>query len=157
MTITGYTDGASTLTFGGAGCGGAKFTAGQVCIDMAVSGGGNLTNGQVIGSFTIQGVANGVGNANFVAGNKYVGAASDYTGTGGTYTVGAGGGAPVDGDGTTNQTLPSTGIFDDKNFLWYGLTLVSGGFLVYAFNKNRTKKMLKHSMIDHFFEKNRLE
>src|SRR6185369_15109979 len=72
MTITGYNDGASTLTFGGAGCGGAKFTAGQVCIDMAVSGGGNLTNGQVIGSFTIQGVANGVGNANFVAGNKYV-------------------------------------------------------------------------------------
>ncbi|MFS8130575.1 MAG: LPXTG cell wall anchor domain-containing protein [Candidatus Dojkabacteria bacterium] len=156
MTITGYTDGAGTLTLLGAGCSGGKYTASQVCVDLAVLGGGNITNGEVIGSFTLTGVADGLANANFVAGNKYVGG-SDFTGVGGTYTIGAGGGAPVDGGGATNQTLPTTGVFDDKNFLWYGLTLVSGGFLVYAFNKNRNKRVLQHSMIDHFFEKNRLE
>lgn len=156
MTVTAYTDGAGTLTLQGAGCSGGKFTANQVCVDLAVLGGGNITNGQVIGSFTLTGVADGVANANFVAGNKYVGS-SEFTGVGGTYTIGAGGGAPVDGDGATNETLPSTGIFDDKNLLWYGLTLVSGGFLVYTYNKNRAKKILNHSMIDHFFEKNRLE
>lgn len=157
LTVTGFSDIGGAITLTGSGCS-AEYTAGQVCVDVAITGGGNITNGQVLGSFTVQGVANGVANISFVTGNRYVGGAA-FTGIGGTYTVGAGGGAPVDGEGATDSTLPVTGIFDDKNLLWYGLTLVSGGLLVYAFNKNRVKRLntLNHSMIDHFFDKNRLE
>jgi len=154
LNVTGYSDGVGTLTFGA--CSGNSYTTTQVCADVALSGPGNFTNGQVLGTFTVQGIANGVANVGFVANNKYYGQA-DYTGTGATFTVGSGGGSPVDGVGAVSgEQLPSTGVFDDKNFLWYGLTLVSGGFLVYSFNKKRTQKALNHSMIDHFFEKNRL-
>ena len=156
ITITNYTSpGGSTLALTGAGCS-AQYTAGQVCIDIAVLGGGYFTDGQSLGTFTIQGVANGVANANFVTNNQFVGS-SQFTGIGGTYTVGAGGGAPVDGEGATDQTLPSTGIFDDMSFLWFGLTFVSGGLLIYTFNKNKKSYVFNHSLIDNFFNKRERE
>lgn len=152
INVTNYTSpGGSTIALTGAGCS-VQYTTGQVCIDIAVLGGGYFTDGQSLGTFTIQGVANGVANANFVTNNRFLGSA-DFTGVGGTYTVGAGGGGPVDGEGATDQTLPATGIFDEMNFLWFGLTFVSGGLLIYTFNKNKKSYVFNHNMIDSFFEK----
>jgi hypothetical protein len=123
------------ISLPGTGCS-AMYTTTQICFDIAKTGGGNFTNGELIGTFELTGMANGVANVNFVAGNRYSGS-SDYTGTGGTFTIGSGGGSPVDGGGTVGtppSALPSTGLFDEFPYVWIGLTFVMLGATVYVFN-----------------------
>lgn len=116
MTVTNYT----TLTSGpniGSCTGAVHFLANEICSALGHSS--NLTNGQVLATFTITSSTNGTYDLTAGSGAKYSNNQA-VTGTLGTYTV-----------SDSGQTLPTTSVFSNENkFLWFGGFLIMLGLTI---------------------------
>lgn len=145
--------GGSYILLPGSGCSGT-YTATQVCFDIAKTGGAFLTNGELLGTFTLTGVSDGIANINFGSGNRYTGQ-SDFTGTGASFTIGAGGGDPVDGEPVSNALdgLPNTGVVDEKLLLIMGIGFISLGIGFYVVNSDKFMNYFEKNIDRRFEEK----
>jgi hypothetical protein len=98
----------------------------EICFDGAA--GGAFTDGQVLATVTVRGIANGTQAMTFGAGTEFSDGVDTtaFTGNVGTYTI-------------TDAILPDTGLIDEQPLLFGGLLLLGLAILV-----NRTPFMREY-------------
>jgi hypothetical protein len=137
VSIQSFTDGPGVIISFGCLSGSAKYSATQICATLARSS--DYADGTVIASFTIQGVSNGTAAINFVTDNGYSTSSTftEYTGLGGTYTIGAGG-ATTGGSSSvdTGGILPATALVSDEvDRALLALFIIACGFSFFYFER----------------------
>lgn len=115
-TITGYTsppESANFLTLGACNGSGAKYTATEVCVDLAKTGTNQLSSGESIGSITVQFGASGTTTVTAADDNGYLAEGevnvNPQTGQLASFTIsttGGGGGTSPTTPGGVNPTTP---------------------------------------------------
>lgn len=158
-TITGYTspaESANFLALGVCNDNGAKYTATEVCVDLAKTGTNTVSANESLGSFTIQVGASGTTTINAASDNGYLSEGESninpQTGQLASYTISTGGGGgttptpTTGGGGGTNPTpttaggaptptgeLPKTGITDYPIAAFGGIIAVVFGASLYIY------------------------